>query len=306
MNANHLLFWASALQSGSWHQFKCAAERLHLESQENGEQEEGEEFPLYQKLRFNLERLGHIEFNPQEDEWRVVPPVFALVQQRDRARAVLCGARSEKLLTAVLKAGAVLSISVTPFDLCPDIFLVEYGNFNEIKKILQEIRILTQPDAPESILASLPSVESMERWPGSAMPFGEGWTKEIFCPKTLSWRGRDRMGSTIELPELLRFTRYGRPLYYIRRGTSAIHVPGPMGKFFVLMHVRRRTMSYDKQKAELRIPAICRPPLFVERALVLCSGFPARYVSERKMLVYKEVPEHIACLAARVLRQEIL
>jgi hypothetical protein len=306
MNANHLLFWASALQSGSWHQFKCAAERLHLESQENGAQEEGEEFPLYQKLRFNLERLGHIEFNLQEDEWRVVPPVFALVQQRDRARAVLCGARSERLLTTVLKAAAALSISVTPLDLCPDIFLVEYGDFTEIRKISQKIHILTQPDTPESILASLPSVESMERWPRSAMPFGEGWAEEIFCPETLSWRSKDRMGRTSKLPELLRFTRYGRPLYYIRHGDYSIYVPGPMGKFFVLMHVRRRTMSYNKEKAELYTPAICRPPLFVERALVLCSGFPARYVSERKMLVYKEVPEHIAYLAARVLRQEIL
>ncbi len=79
-----------------------------------------------------------------------------------------------------------------------------------------------------------------------------------------------------------------------------------MGKFFVLMHVRRRAMSYDSETAELSVRAICRPPLFVERALVLCSGFPARYAPERKLLVYKDVPEHIAYLAARVLRQEIL
>lgn len=306
MNANHLLFWASALRSGSWHQFKCAVERLHLESQENGAQEESGGLPLYQELRFNLQRLGHVEFNAQEDEWRVVPPVFAVVQHRDRVRAVLCGARSERLLAAIRKATNALSISITEFALCPDIFLVEHTDFREIKKISHEIGILTQPDAPESILASLPSVESVERRPRSAIPFGEGWTKEMFCPKTLSWRSIDKIGKASELPELFRFTRYGRPLYYIRHGASAIQVPGQMGKFFVLMHVRRRVMSYDRETAELSMRPICRPPLFVERALVLCSGFPARYSPERQMLVYKEVPEHIAYLAARILRQEML
>lgn len=306
MNANHLLFWASALRSGSWHQFKCAVERLHLESQESNAQEDDGGLPLHQELRFNLQRLGHVEFNAQEDEWRVVPPVFAVAQQGDRARAVLCGARSERLLTAVRRAASTLSISITAFALCPDIFLIEHAEFSEIEKISQEIGILTQPDAPGSILASLPSVESVERWPKSAMPFGEGWTKEMFCPKTLSWGSIEKIGRASELPELLRFTRYGRPLYYIRRGTSAIHVPGQMGKFFVLMHVRRRVMSYDREKAELSLRPICRPPLFVERALVLCSGFPAKYAPERKMLVYKEVAEHIAYLAARVLRQEML
>ena len=306
MNANHLLFWASALRSGTWHQFKCAVERLRLESQENGVQEDGGKFPLYQELRFNLQRLGHIEFNTEEDQWRVVPPVFAIVHQRHRARAVLCGARSGRLLTAIRKAANTLYISVTAISSCPDIFLVEHSDFSEIESISQEVGILTQPDAPESILTSLPSVESIERWPTSTMPFGEGWTKEMFCPKTLSWGNIDKIGAACDLPELLRFTRYGKPFYYIRRGTSAIHVPGQMGKFFVLIHVRRRVMSYDREAAELRVRAICRPPLFVERALVLCSGFPARYVPERTMLVYKEVPEHIAYLAARVLRQEIL
>ena len=307
MNANHLLFWASALRSGSWHQFKCAVERLHLESQENGAQEESGRLPLYQELRFNLQRLGHVEFNAQEDEWRVVPPVFALVQQRDRARAVLCGARSEKLLTAVLEAANALSVSVTEFALCPDIFLIENGDFTEIKKIARKISILIQPDAPESILAGLPSIESVDQLPRSAMPFGEGWTKEIFCPKTLSWGSIEGpMGRASESPELLRFKRYGRPLYYIRHGASSIQIPGQMGKFFVLMHVGRHAMSYDREKAEVRVRAICQPPLFVERALILCSGFPAQYVSDRSMLVYREVPEHIAHLAARVLRQEIL
>lgn len=305
MNANHLLFWASALGSGSWHQFKCAVERLHLEDHQQEEEDQGA-FPLYQEVRFNLQRLGHVEFNAKEDDWRVVPPVFAVVQQTDRARAVFCGARSERLLAGVCKVGSDLTLSKTPYNLCPDIVCIEDTDSTRIERSAHELGILTQPAAPEALLVNLPPVESLSRWPRSAMPFGEGWGKEKFCVRTLSWVGVTDSRSIGKEPELLRFTRYGRPSYYIRMGTSAIQVPGQMGKFFVLMPIRRRMMYYDRQTAELSVRPICRPPLFVERALILCSGFPARFHVEKRLLVYRDVPAHIAQLAARVLRQEII
>lgn len=306
MNANHLLFWASALGSGSWHQFKCAVERLHLEDLQHEEEEYQGGFPLYQQARFNLQHLGHVEFNAQEDEWRVVPPVFAFVQQEDRVRSVLCGARSERLLTRVCEVGSDLTLSQIPYDLCPDIVCIDDTDSSRIERIARSLGILTQPTAPEALLVNLPPVESLIHWPRSDMPFGEGWSKEKFCVKTLSWMGVTDSRSIGEKPELLRFTRYGRPFYYIRMGASAILVPGQMGKFFVLMAIRRRVIYYDRQTAELSVRLICRPPLFVERALSLCSGFPARCDPEKKLLVYRDVPEHIAQLAARVLRQDIL
>jgi len=306
MNANHLLFWASALGSGSWHQFKCAVERLHLEDRQQDEEEDQKGFPLYQQARFNLQRLAHVEFNAQEDDWQVVPPVFALVQQKDRIRAVLCGARTERLLAGVREVSNDLTLSQTPYDLCPDIVCLEDTNSSRIERMAQSLGILTQYSAPEALLVNLPPVESLIHWPRCDMPFGEGWRKEKFCVKTLSWVGVTGSRGVGEEPELLRFTRYGRPSYYIRRGASAIHVPGQMGKFFVVMSIHRRVMYYDRKTAELRVWPICRPPLFVERALSLCSGFPARFDPEKKLLVYRDIPEHIAQLAARVLRQEVL
>lgn len=306
MNANHLLFWASALGSGSWHQFKCAVERLHLEDLQHEEEKDQGGFPLYQRARFNLQRLGHVEFNAQEDEWRVVPPVFAVVRQEDRVRGVLCGARSERLLTRVCEVGSDLTQSQTACDLCPDIICIEDTDSSRIERIAQDLGILTQLSAPEALLVNLPTVESLIHWPRCDMPFGEGWKKEKFRVKTLSWiEVTDSPGISKE-PELLRFTRYGKPYHYVRMGTSAILVPGQMGKFFVLREIRRRIIYYDRQTAELAVRPICRPPLFVERALSLCSGFPARPDPEKKLLVYRDVPEHIAQLAARVLRQEIL
>ena len=183
---------------------------------------------------------------------------------------------------------------------------VEDTDSSRIERIAQGLSILTQPTAPEALLVNLPPVESLIHWPRSDMPFGEGWSKEKFCVKTFSWMGVTDSRGIGEEPELLRFTRYGRPSYYIRMGASAILVPGQLGKFFILMAIRRRVICYDRQTAELSVRPICRPPLFVERALSLCSGFPARFDPEKKLLVYRDVPDHIAQLAARVLRQEIL
>jgi hypothetical protein len=306
MNANHLLFWASALGSGSWHQFKCAVERLSLEDRQQEEKDDQESFPLYQQARFNLQRLGHVEFNPQEADWQVVPPVFAIAQQGQQARAVLCGARSEHLLARVRESGSGLSLLETPCDACPDIICLEDRASAKIEKTAERLGILVQPNAPEAILVSLPPVESLAHWPRSELPFGEGWKKERFCVQTLSWQGgTDAPGTTGE-PELLRFTRFGRPFYFVHIGTSGIQVPGQMGKFLVLRSIRRRVMFYDRQSAELSVRPICRPPLFVERALCLCSGFPASFDQDRKLLVYMDIPEHVAQLASRALRQEIL
>ena len=306
MNANHLLFWASALGSGSWHQFKCAVERLQLEDRQQEEEEDQKGFPLYQQARFNLQRLGHVEFNGQEADWQVVPPLFAIVQRGGQARAVLCGARSEPFLARVREAVSSLSLLETPCDACPDIICLEDRESDRMETTAERLGILVQPSAPEAILVNLPPVESLIHWPRSEMPFGEGWNKERFCVQTLSWQGGTDARGTSGEPELLRFTRFGRTFYFVRIGASGIQVPGQMGKFFVLRSIRRRVMFYDRQSAKLSVWPICRPPLLVERALCLCSGFPAFFERERKLLVYMDIPEHVVQLASRALRQEIL
>lgn len=306
MNANHLLLWASALGSGSWHQFRCAVERLHVEDRQQEEQDRKEGLPLYQQVRFNLQRLGHVEFNGLETDWQVVPPVFAMIERDGTARAVLCGARSEAILERLRKAGSNLRLSETVCDVCPDIIHLEDKGFDRIGASAEKLGIMMQPSAPETILINLPPVEALIHWPRTAMPFGEDWNRERFCALTLSWKREAGVRTTDGDPELLRFTRFGRPLYFIRVGTLGIQVPGQMGKFHVLRSIRRRVLSYNRQRAELGVPPICRPPLFVERALCLCSGYPATFDPKRKLLIYRDIPEHVAQLAARALRQEIL
>jgi hypothetical protein len=197
-------------------------------------------------------------------------------------------------------------LSETVCDVCPDIIRLEDKGFDRMGAIAEKLGIMMQPSAPETILVNLPPVEALIHWPRTAMPFGKDWNRERFCAPALSWKREAGVRTTAGEVELLRFTRFGGPLYFIRVGTLGIQVPVQMGKFYVLRSIRRRVLSYDRQRAELAVPPICRPPLFVERALCLCSGCPATFEPKRRLLVYRDIPEHVARLAARALRQEIL
>jgi hypothetical protein len=67
-------------------------------------------------------------------------------------------------------------------------------------------------------------------------------------------------------------------------------------------------LRFDRKERHLSLPAIFRPPLLTERALVLCSGFPPFFSVVRgwPTLTYREVPEEVAGMAAEVLRQDFL
>lgn len=80
-----------------------------------------------------------------------------------------------------------------------------------------------------------------------------------------------------------------------------------VGKFLALRRRRRQVTKYDAQHERLTLPAVCRPPLLIERALTLCSGRPPRYeVIEGKGYVhYDDVAAPIALAAASLMRQEV-
>ena len=95
MTPNELLLWLSARKAGSWSQFRGAVENLDLaNSSAEGEEDAG--LPIHQRVRLNLERLGHIEFGAADSDegWRVVPPTLALLQYNGRVTGILCGART--------------------------------------------------------------------------------------------------------------------------------------------------------------------------------------------------------------------
>ncbi|SRR5579883_326116 len=312
MTPNELLLWLSARTNGSWAQFRGAIENLELVDPDEAEQ--GVSFPLYQRVRFNLERMGHVEFDTEgsENGWRVVPPSLAVSVTKKNVIGILCGARSPKQLAALRDNVAHTSVNFTSCQDCPDIVQITASTTHTLKTFAELNRLVWQDDAPATLLSQIPSIGVLHSWPRAPLPsIGRDWDVKQFVRK-----GKSAVWRPITLDEanapggqgLFSFTRFQTPQYYLRNGGETIRMPGAIAKYWLLARWRRRVLKYDRNRMTLTLPAIFRPPLLTERALILCSGhLPVHNVAyNRSTLTYQNIPEEIAGMAAEILKQEII
>ena len=314
MSANALLLWMSARRQGSWQQFRAAVEELHINDgdvtgAEDDDAPDQFALPLYQALRLNLQRLGHAEFfaGAGGAEWRVSPPSLAVTRTAHGSLGVLAGARSPKLLQQVNAAGASEKLQTLTFPVCPDQMLVFASSQEAIVAVAERAGLLLQRDAPAALLSCLPAIDDPAVRHSFPLPFGAEWKIDRFSSEDLRWRSASRDDAASTSCGLFRFSlRHQRYVLFCSRG-AAFRVPGQVGKFLVLRRRRRRILRYDARGRRLSVPASCRPPFLVERALVLCSGSLPSYDrgTGAGVLDYAEIPESIAAVAAALLRQEL-
>jgi hypothetical protein len=312
MTPNELLLWLSARKEGSWPQFRGAVETLDIENTDD-EEEKDTSLPLHQRVRFNLERLGHVEFDAAEceDGWRVVPPTLALCHHEGGVTGVLCGARTPKLLARIEQAATELSFEQTSHVDCPDIIRMHAPEANPLLELARQEDILGQLDTPTALLSHLPSIDAVQGWRREPLPqAGKNWDVKQFIieRKVMKWQTVTLQAANAPVAQgLFRFTRFQMPQYFLREGSETIRVPGPIGKYRILSQRRRRALRYDRRTKCLTVPAILRPPLLTERALILCSGFPPTLSMsyKRPTLTYRDIPEEVAGITAEVLRQDL-
>lgn len=313
MTPNELLMWLSVRKEGSWPQFRGAVESLGLDNHA-GEGNEDVSFALHQRVRFNLERLGHVEFDTLECEngWRVVPPALALCQHGNATTAVLCGARSLPLLKGIEASATSIAIERIPLRDCPDVIRIQSTNVQALKELARRGGLFCQPNTPEAILSSVPVITRLNPWPRQALPAGgRDWEVQQLTldGRAMKWKTVTAQEANASLSEgLFRFTRFQTPEYFMREGRETIRLPGSIGKYYVLFRRKRRVLRYNRQDRTLNLPALFRPPLLVERALILCSGLPPSLSVSygRSRLTYRDIPEEIAGMAAELLGQELM
>lgn len=316
MSANDLLLWMSARRQGSWRQFRTAVEELHM-ADNNGDLQDGAEediadqyaLPLYQALRLNLQRLGHAEFfaGAGASDWRVAPPSLATTQHALGWLGVVAGARSPRLVQRLKDAASRSDLETLTPPACPDQFRIGARDPRTLADIAQRAGLLLQHDAPAAILMSLPSIDNPAVRRRADFPFGADWRIEKWSASDLGWRTAIRDEALSSSGGLFRFSlRHRRHVLLCSRG-AAFQVPGQVGKYVVLRR-RRRILRYDAPHLRLSVPASCRPPFLVERALILCSGLPPSYeagAAATGVLHYSDVPAPIASLVSALLRQEL-
>lgn len=302
MSANNLLLLLSAKTQGSWTQFRAAVEELHIaiDKQEVQDDTETNDLPLYHKLRLNLQRLSHAEFRTKgcEDGWRVAPPALAMMTQDNQVNAVLCGARSARLLERLTSAA---SITTTAQEDAPDRISITSADPSAFLQLAKHLGLHVQEDAPMALLAALPAVNEKRLAIKGELPVGPGWQIDRFSAAHLRWTNASAQEAMTARSGLFRVQRGFQRFYYYCATGAAYEIPVQIGKYLMLRH-RRKVLTYDAEHRTLCVPPICRPPLLVERALILCSGtLPTR---NNGLLTYDQIPPAVARLAAQLLRQE--
>jgi hypothetical protein len=316
MSAESLLLWMSARVQGSWAQFRAAVEELHLEESEDGETDASDEesvlergLPLYHILRLNLQRLGHAEFfaGAAGSDWRIAPPCLAITPLDQSWLGVLAGARSARLLDRISSA-APNELQVREFPACPNQIMIPAGDVQTLRDLAQRAGLLIQEAAPAALLSCIPRIDELGIRSQAQVPFGPQWRAERFSASSLSWKGAAVQEAGAAAFGLFRFSRHFERsvLLCTRRGAYA--VPAQVGKYLVLKARRRWVLRYDVDSHRLSVPASCRPPFLLERALILCSGIPPHYEARNAqsgVLHYADIPAPIARLASALLCQEL-
>lgn len=308
MSLDHLLLWLSAKRAGSWAQFRGAVEELHIRGEEGALDDldaggrSDFDLPVYHQARLALQRLGHVEFRASEAvySWRVVPPSLAFLPGAS-GRGLLCGARSAALLERLHR---VAEVEVLPVGGMPQRILLRGASEDAIARSARAVGLHIQEAAPIALLCALPGVRDQATWSVASMPETPGWIIHRFLPSLLQWTpvGQDEVARAGI--GLFRFVMQHQRLYYLRWRDRSYKVPVQVGKYAV-MRKRHGALSYEPARRILSFPAICRPPLLIERALVLCSGLLPRFDPLSGRIEYGEIPQDVARLAAQLLCQEL-
>ena len=282
MRPNELLLWLSARREGSWQQFRQAVEQLHS-SDGGANSESNDEFPLHQQLRLDLERLAHVEFFAADckDGWRIAPPTLATHSVSVGVRGVLCGARSPALRERMSRGAERFNGQILDSLDVPDVIRVVAVDASALAEFAAQTSIRFQQDAPLAILSHLPPCDppSRMRRP-SEFPQGSDWTIHEFDTAKLAWRKIQRSEAQVTHFGMLRFLiHFQRPRYFLRWKDRTFEMPRAVALYALLRRHRQGVLRYNGDAAALSLPAICRPPRLLERALVLCSGLPPVYAN---------------------------
>lgn len=278
-----LLFWLSALGSGTWESFKKACEALNLEE------------PKRILRRFRL--LGHVESSLDGSRWSAAPTALVKVGvQPDSQEFILCGQRSMNLL-GELKRYATVESSNQPRGEAPPCVRLHLANPDILSHIVENVSSqFSITNAGEVSIQLARILPDLAIWKQSLRSL------QGIVPSLYEWKRFDRNDfvkcifcNQIGMYQMWAREESDRPhltLFYDSE-TDTWRQGDWYGLRFLALHYsdQQCIARYDPATARLAIPFSQRWPELYERALVLASGrIPSYQRTEQSLwLIYENV-----------------
>jgi hypothetical protein len=242
--------------------------------------------------------LGHAEWTAP-NAWRIAPPALAGLRSDGGFAAVLCGARTPKLLDCLAAAcsAAGARFSAEHYGDRPATVTVAASSRSLLYDAAVRAGIMPQDDAAFRILACTPSVR---QWPRTPCPMVQGRVETVrrfsrskmrWVPSTLAEAAGASAG----------FFRIQRDWDWVSLIKSSAHdaalIDDRAGRMAAA--AKCKVVRWTRDSGMLSLPAQLYPPGIMARGLALCSGELPRFDRETRQIAFAGVrPEHLRLFLA--------
>lgn len=324
---DHLLYAVSAKQEMAWLNFKEIFNQLFaLQLNADNAIESNLIWKRSQTVRI-LDSLGHCDFDFSKNGGRVYAAPAALLRLpwAGLPRATLVGCRSPQLLSELNTTCGkynFVELDITQQQqaqgLTPQRVALQAESVVELIEVAEELYIPFVFEPPAwSILhfsASLADYLAKREWTTSDELTLK---RKTFDSSSLQFR----YGFTPKPTETLWLSRYSHPVrnvpvYFLWQHGQRAEVEGEWGRYAVLHLLGLNILLYDKNRYIIAVPLGAPLPRLLERALVLCSGYAATYLSRDQIAckhpetwgfsLFRDVPPQVAEIVATKIEQSLV
>jgi len=300
MNGNLLLWWMSRLGAGSWPRFLDAVEELGPDEDQDY---------LVRRLPRMLSDFGHVDFLRPSRKWAVRAPVIAELAGFP-GTALLCGARSERLLSSLpdAAASAGCNLEVEPqeeFSGLPDRIRLSGGRDALVRFEAATGIAFLSLYSMRALAAIRPLVHELDDAQDERGVIN--WAVKTFDLSQLRWvRLTDRLQDRATLPPLTALelkSRFEVRKYCVVSRTGALkRLPKPAAVYAAASLQGRPLVHYDPAGQSLTVPLAAPMPESCSRIACICSGVAPRPDGDR--LRYDGVPCPVATTLCVLLGQQ--
>jgi hypothetical protein len=242
--------------------------------------------------------LGHAEWTAS-NAWRIAPPVLGGLRRDAEFAAVICGARTPKLLDSLAAAcGATgTSLSAKHHGDGPATVMVVASSQELLGDVAVQTGISLQNDAALRILACTPSVR---QWPRTRCPMVEGRVETVrrFSRSKMHWVPSTLAEAATASAGFFRIQRDWDWVSLIKSSAkNAALIDDRAGRMAAA--AKCKVVRWTLDRGMLSLPAQLYPPGLMARGLALCSGELPRFDRETKQITFAGVgPEHLRLFLA--------